>query len=187
MKVQICETFECSDQNSPNSCHFWNNRSVFLQILHQSSGSWDITPLYFLAKILYTLRSLSKYKFGEILREQSKVWSFALWWAPFVHIMYSSAKKVPKSYVSWQWRVIQSFKEKLTFSFKDDIRNLVNVHPTTQKFENFISTGSFCPKCKSLRQKKHRGVLSWHWTVQNFNKPWLCGFKTGIRNWVNFH
>ena len=37
IKVQILETFECSDQNSQNSCHFWNNESFFLQILHQSS------------------------------------------------------------------------------------------------------------------------------------------------------
>ena len=28
------------------------------------------------------------------------------------------------------------FKEKLTSSFKDDMRNLVNFQPTTQKFEN---------------------------------------------------
>ena len=47
VKVQILETFECSDQNLPKSCHFLNNKSVFLQILHQSSVSWDITPLYF--------------------------------------------------------------------------------------------------------------------------------------------
>ena len=32
IKVQIFGTFECSDQNSPNSCHFWNSKSVFLQI-----------------------------------------------------------------------------------------------------------------------------------------------------------
>ena len=31
IKVQIFETFECSDQNSPNS-YFWNNKSIFLQI-----------------------------------------------------------------------------------------------------------------------------------------------------------
>ena len=49
----------------------------------------DTTFLYFLAKSLYSLRSLSKYKFGKILREQSKVWNFALLWAPFVQIMYS--------------------------------------------------------------------------------------------------
>ena len=49
IKVQIFETFECSNQNSPNSCHFWNNKLVFLQILHRSSVSWNITPPYFLS------------------------------------------------------------------------------------------------------------------------------------------
>ena len=39
-KVKIIETFECLDQNSLNSCHFWNNKSVFnrslfLMIWHQ--------------------------------------------------------------------------------------------------------------------------------------------------------
>ena len=47
IKVQIFETFECLDQNSQNSCHFWNNKSVFLQMLHHFSVSWCITPLYF--------------------------------------------------------------------------------------------------------------------------------------------
>ena len=47
IKVQILETFEYPDQNSPNSCQFWNNKSVFVQILHQSSVSRGITPLYF--------------------------------------------------------------------------------------------------------------------------------------------
>ena len=28
IKVQIYETFEYLGQNSPNSCHFWNNKSV---------------------------------------------------------------------------------------------------------------------------------------------------------------
>ena len=30
-----------------SSCHFPNHKSVFLQILHHSSVSWKITPLYF--------------------------------------------------------------------------------------------------------------------------------------------
>ena len=81
------ETYECSGENFPNSsCYFSSHKSVFLQILHHSSVSWDITPLYFLDKILYTFnkRSLSKYKFGEISREQSKVQNSALWWALFI-------------------------------------------------------------------------------------------------------
>ena len=35
------------------------------------------------------------------------------------------------------------FKEKLTCSFKHDMRNLVNFHPTTQNFENLILAGFF--------------------------------------------
>ena len=42
------DTFECSGENLQNSsCHFPSNKSVFLQILHHSSMSWKITPLYF--------------------------------------------------------------------------------------------------------------------------------------------
>ena len=41
-------TFKCSGENLPNSsCHFPRNKPAFLQILHHSSMSWDITPLYF--------------------------------------------------------------------------------------------------------------------------------------------
>ena len=40
------------------------------------------------------------------------------------------------------------FKEKLTSSFKNSIRNLVNFQPITQKSENFTSTSSFYPKFK---------------------------------------
>ena len=82
IKVQILEASESSDQNLPNSCHFWN-KSVFLQILNHSPVSWDIT---FWAEILYTFneRSLLKHKFGEISSEQWKVWNFEFWRAPFV-------------------------------------------------------------------------------------------------------
>ena len=42
------DTFECSGENLSNfSCNFPSNKSVFLQILHHSSMSWKITPLYF--------------------------------------------------------------------------------------------------------------------------------------------
>ena len=50
------------------------------------------------------------------------------------------------------------FKEKLTFGFKYDIRNLVNFHPPTQKSENFTLMGYFCPKYIRFELKKHRGA-----------------------------
>ena len=50
------------------------------------------------------------------------------------------------------------FKEKLTCSFKYDMRNFVNFHPTTQKFQNFTSMGYFCPKYMRFELKKYGGV-----------------------------
>ena len=49
------DTFEGSGENLQNSsCHFPSNKSVFLQILHYSSVSWKITPLYFFrSNVLY--------------------------------------------------------------------------------------------------------------------------------------
>ena len=41
------KNFKCSCQNSPNSCHFWNNESVFLRNLHQFLVPWDKNLLYF--------------------------------------------------------------------------------------------------------------------------------------------
>ena len=38
------------------------------------------------------------------------------------------------------------FEEKLILGSKNDMRNLVNFHPTTQKSKNFTSMGYFCPK-----------------------------------------
>ena len=72
------------------------------------------------------------------------------------------------------------FKEKLTCGFKYDKRNLVNFYPTTQKFLSKVY--------QVWAKKIQRSYLWWHLTVtQNLNKPWPCGFKNDMRNWVNFH
>ena len=51
------------------------------------------------------------------------------------------------------------FKEKLTYDFKYDMRNLLNFHPTTQKSENVTSMSYFCPKYMRFELKKYRGVI----------------------------
>ena len=52
------ETFECSGKDLSNSSyHFPNHKSVFLQILHPYSVSWNVTLLYFLSSnIIYFVR-----------------------------------------------------------------------------------------------------------------------------------
>ena len=96
-----------------NSWHFWNNKSVFLQILHHSSLSWDITSFYFFSwNCMY-------FQQKEHIKVQIR-WNFK--WAiksvKFCTLMGSScpnnkvsAKKVQKSYLSWHWRVMQSLKQ----------------------------------------------------------------------------
>ena len=51
------------------------------------------------------------------------------------------------------------FEEKLSLGSKNDMRNLVNFHPTAQKSENFTSMGYFCPNYMRFELTKHRGVI----------------------------
>ena len=64
------------------------------------------------------------------------------------------------------------FEEKLTLGFKNDMKNLVNFHPTTQKSKNFTLMGYFCPKNMRFELKQYKGVI-FHDTevMQNMNKP----------------
>ena len=50
--------------------------SVFLQILHGTSVSWEITPLYFLGQTLYTLhkRDQPKWKLLRLLSARIKIY-----------------------------------------------------------------------------------------------------------------
>ena len=50
------------------------------------------------------------------------------------------------------------FKEKLTCVFKYDMKNLVNFHPTIQKYEKFTSMASFCPKHMRFELKNAEGL-----------------------------
>ena len=62
--------------------------------------------------------------------------------------------------------------------------------PNHSKVQKFHFNGLFLSKVYEVWAKKkiQRSYLSWHWTVmQNLNKPWPCGFKIGMRNWLNFH
>ena len=57
MRVHVLETSSAWVRFHLILAIYETTDQIFFQIFHQSSGSWDITPLYFLAKILYNLRS----------------------------------------------------------------------------------------------------------------------------------
>ena len=56
-------------------------------------------------------------------------------------------------------------KEKLFLGSKNDMRNLVNFHPTTQKYKNFTSMGYFCPNYIRFEQKKYSFHGKCHWKL----------------------
>ena len=65
------ETFKCSGENFPNSlCHFWKQKSVFLQILHQYSVQSNIASLYFFSSniIYFGQRKPIKVQMFEIFK-----------------------------------------------------------------------------------------------------------------------
>ena len=83
---------------------------------------------------------------------------------------------------TWHFMTLKSdakSKEKLTCTFKYDMRNFMNFHPATRKSENVTSICYF--RLKYIRfelMQKQRSYLSWQWKViQNLNKPWPCGFR----------
>ena len=67
------ETFKCSGENFSNSsCHFWKQKSVFLQILNHCLVSWKITQLD-LFRSNITGKDISKCKFLGLLSARIKI------------------------------------------------------------------------------------------------------------------
>ena len=52
-----------------------------------------------------------------------------------------------------------NFEEKLTVGFKNDMKNLLSFHPTTQNSKNFTLMGHFRSKYIRFELKKHRRVI----------------------------
>ena len=153
--------------------------------------SWDITPLYFFWLKFYILstKGIHQSKTSvkcHMSRRKSEILHF---YGLLLFKSYKvSGKNSTKELSLMTIKSDAKFKEKLTCGFKYDMTNLVYFHPTTQKSENFFLIGSFFQsKHKVWATKIPRTYISWHWTVmKNLNKPWPCGFKNHMRNWVNF-
>ena len=71
-----------------------------------------------------------------------KVWKFALSWAPFVNRIESFSQKCTEELSLMTMKSDPNFKEKRTFSLKNDMRNLVNF----REFENLHFDGLLLSK-----------------------------------------
>ena len=79
-------------------------KSVFLQILHHYSVSWDVTTLYlfswnFMCILVKLFMSSQK---SELLHFDGLL---------LAKLCIVSVKKAQKSYLSWYWRVMQNLKK----------------------------------------------------------------------------
>ena len=78
------------------------------------------------------------------------------------------------------------FKEKLTCSFKHDMRNLINFHPI-KSLKISPRRALFVQSIKAWDKKIKRSYLWWHWkVVPNVSENWLVAWKM-TRNFVTFH
>ena len=70
---------------------------------------------------------------------------------------------------------MQNLKENWLLAWKIDIRNLVNFHASSRKFETFHFDGVFLSKaCKDLNEKLQKSYVSWHRRVmQILKKKWF--------------
>ena len=84
--LKLNRFFFSACENLPNcSCHFWKHKSVFLQILHQSSVPWNMIPLcFFSSNIIYFVQK-------ESIKAQN-FWDFWVLGSQFVKLLMSVLK-----------------------------------------------------------------------------------------------
>ena len=124
IKVKIFETFECSCQNLSNCLHqFWNDISIPLQILHPSSISWKITPLYVfsLNNIYFAQKKPIKGKIFETFACSGQNLSNSL--CQFWNDKLIPLQILPSSSVSWKITPLYFFgSHNLYFAQKEHIK-----------------------------------------------------------------
>ena len=73
---------------------------------------------------------------------------------------------------------VAKFKRKLTCGLKNDIRNLVNFHASSQKSENLYFDVLLLSIAYKVSAWKVQNYLSWHWKeIQTLKKNWLFIWK----------
>ena len=117
------DTFKCSDEYFSNySCHFPYHKSIFLQILHDSSLSWNITPLYFFrSKVIYfSQKELMKVRFFKLFsarKNSENLTNFLVLKIHQVLVIFEKKKWLFSWYLSVSWDITPCYLSSWSFIF----------------------------------------------------------------------
>ena len=158
--------------------------SVFLQTLHHSSVSWEMTLLYFF--------SWNCTWFGQ--KEPIKVQDFRLlpthffdFWLPLLKDIKFFSKKVQRSYVSLPWRLMRNLKKNWSVVSKMTriweiltraLKSLKNLH-----FHWFLLWKVFIVWPKKVQ----RSYLSWHFHDMKSDVKLEEKLTWGLKNFGKWH
>ena len=96
-----------------------------------------------------------------------------------------SAGTFQRNYVPRHWIVMQNLKEYCLVAWKNEIRNLINFHVSSQKSKNLGFDGLPLSNAYNvLVEKIQKSFVSWHWRVmQSLKKIWLLFPKMPCGIW----
>ena len=154
-----------------SSCHFPNDKSVFLQIWHHSSVTWKITSLYFFrSNVLYFAQKKPiKVEIG-VLRSKFS-WNFASLFSVMRH----------KYSILFLAEILYTFSKRNLWKYK-----FSEISREQSKVWNFAVW--WVPLFKSYKvsgKRVQNSYLSWHFrAMQSLKKKWLVVLNmTGI-SWI---
>ena len=88
------------------------------------------------------------------------------WWALFVQSIYCFSWKLSEALCAMTLKGVVTFKHKLRYGLKNDIRNLVNFHASSWTSEKLHFDWIRLSKAfKYLDEKAQQHYDSWHWRV----------------------
>ena len=152
----IFQTFECSNESSPNSsCHFWNHKvRVYSNFASLFSVMKDNSSVFFLAQTSYTLdkNSPSKWNFWtfEWLGENSPNSSCHFWnqESVFLQTLHHSSVSWDMNHYSMSWKITPLY-------FSSNLMYFGQKEPVEVKFSDFWVVGwkfnKFLMSCLKLQ------------------------------------
>ena len=98
-------------------------------------------------------------EFGEFSPNHSKVQKFHFDGLFLSKVYVVWANEIQRSYLSWHWTVMQNVCKPRPCGLKNDMRNLVNFHYSTQCLKNCSLMGSFCPEHVMFQLENLRRIM----------------------------